>query len=274
MSNSIALVDWRLPVYGAEAVRFCAEHHVSALQVDFGGPGHSPSLDKRTRQDAILEACAEHKVHIISLAGNQLNDIGLGLRFDRYTSRKLQNLIESILDTANYLSVPLVFFPSFHRGAIRDIETLVRAAKMLRWACQEAKDRQLELGSENDLSVAWSVRLIEEVCATNFRFIFDCYNPIKAGHSAAKLLTKLEGCFASQVHIKDGFAGEDGKVALGSGDGNVKNILTALVQTDWAKDYILENDYRCSHPQALHHDIQWISHYLTWQRTQSKSSIH
>ncbi len=264
---SLALADWRLPVSGSEAVRFCAEHHIKALQMDFGGPGRSPSLNDLKRQEATLEACAKYGIHIIALAGNQLNDIGLGSKLNRYEVQKLKKLIISILDTAYYFSVPLVFFPSFHKGIIRDEATLMRTAKMLRWVCQEAKDRRLCLGNENDLSIVWAKRLAAEINADNFCFIFDSYNPIKAEISVSKLLNEMGDYFAPQVHIKDGFYGEVGHTMLGSGDGELTATLAILNQAGWVKNYVLENDYRDGNLARLKSDLTWITHYFITQNT-------
>jgi 2-epi-5-epi-valiolone 7-phosphate 2-epimerase len=269
----LALADWRLPVYGSEAVSFCADYCIDALQIDFGGPGRSPSLNDYKRQEAILDVCVQHNVHIIAVAGNQLNDIGLGTRFDRRDTHKVQNLIVSILDVAHRLSAPLVFFPSFHQGIIRDQATLIRTAKMLRWACKEAHDRQLCLGNENDLSALWAKQLAIEVDAPNFRLIFDCYNPVKSGHRATELLKDLEGYFFPQVHIKDGFAGKDDYIALGSGDGDLAATLMVLFQANWVEHYVLENDYRHCKLQQLDDDLLWITHYLMEVRHDNCKSI-
>jgi L-ribulose-5-phosphate 3-epimerase len=254
----LALVDWRLPVCGADAVRVCAEHRVDALQLDFGGPGRAPCLDDVRRQDAIMAACDEYGVNITALAGNQLNEAGLGLPHDSAGRLALQKIMISMLDLAKRFSASLVFFPSFYRGLIRDQETLGRTARMLAWACREARDRGLIIGNENDLSIAWARQLAAEVNAENFRLIFDSYNPVKAGHKTIEMLEQMSGCFASQVHIKDGIGSQDGKIRLGSGEGNIRAILARLVKTDWVERYVIENDYRDGELQRLADDITWL----------------
>jgi L-ribulose-5-phosphate 3-epimerase len=273
-SLPLALVDWRLPVYGADAVRLCAEYKIHALQLDFGGPGRAPNLNGYGRQDAILEACDLHNVRIIAIAGNQLNDIGLGSQFNRRDRQMVENLIVSILDVAHYLAAPLVFFPSFHKGLIRDEASLARTADVLRWTCKEASDRNIIVGNENDLSINLAKKLFAEVNAENFRFIFDCYNLIKAGYSPIELLSKMSNCFARQVHIKDGSHNKDGYTALGQGDGQLPIMLHTLMQENWVEYYVLENDYRYCDLTRLSEDLNWISGYFSPQRYKSKQATH
>jgi len=254
---SLALVDWRLPVCGVDAVRFCRTHQVDAVQLDFGGPGRAPCLDTREKQDAILEACAQYNIKITALAANRFNEIGLGSKRDRSDRRAVQHLIISILDVAKNFNVPLVFFPSFYQGLIRDQEILRETAQLLRWICQEAQDRDLSIGNENDLPVASAKQLIAEVNADNFYLIFDSYNLHKAGHSTIDFLIQMEGYFATQVHIK-----EDGKIKLGRGDGEITMILNQLNKYDWVEWYVLENDYRDNDITRLQTDLFWLKQQL------------
>jgi len=110
------------------------------------------------------------------------------------------------------------------------------------------------------------------VNADNFCFIFDSYNPIKAGHSMIELLNKMKGYFASQVHIKDGVRGIDGLVNLNDGDGQLSRTLSELIQQNWINYTVLENDYRDGNQQRLESDIHWLSNFLncsntTWYRS-------
>src|SRR3990167_5445016 len=176
--SKLALVDWRLPVCGSDAIQFCAENGIGALQIDFGGPGRAPTLDNPEKQEAILNARSLYNITLLALSANQFNDIGFKFRLDQTGSKRIQKLIISILNVAYLFSVPLVFFPNFHAGIIRDRATLMLTASYFRWACREAQDRQLLLASENDLSVSWAKQLIDLVGSKNFRLIFDSYNYI------------------------------------------------------------------------------------------------
>ncbi len=259
---SFALTDWRLPTSGVEAIRLCAENQINAIQIDFGGPGRSPCLDNSKRQELILEACDRYGVQITALAGNQLNDIGLGTEINRHDRKIVEDLIISILDVASRFSVPLVFLPSFRQGHITDQASLKRTANILRWACQEAQQRNIVLANENDLSGILARQLMAEVNMENFCLIFDCFNLVKAGHSAIEILTQMDGCFATQVHIKDGLIGKEGYMPLGQGDGQLKTILSALMKTTWAKLYVLESDYRDYKSLLLQNDLQWINQFF------------
>lgn len=265
LTQPFALADWRLPVYGAKAVRFCAENDINALQIDFGGPGRAPCLNNIKRQDAILDACTKYNIQITALAANQFNEIGLGSLFDKKQLNGVRQLIITILDIAVRFSAPLVFFPSFYQGLIRNQETRIRTAHLLTWICQEAKARQLIIGNENDLSIEWAKQLASEVAAPNFYFIFDSYNPLKAGHCVIEQLEYMNGYFVSQVHIKDGWKGQNGYIALGSGDGNVARTLFTLMQLPWVERYVLENDYRHCSVQKIHDDLRWMRQRLAVQ---------
>lgn len=260
--SKLALVDWRLPVCGSDAIHFCAANGISALQIDFGGPGRAPTLDNQEKQEAILNACSLYNITLLALSANQFNDIGFKFKFSQAGSKQIQKLIISILNVAYLFSVPLVFFPSFHVGIIRDRATLMLTARYFRWACREAQDRKLLLANENDLPVSWARQLIDLVDSKNFRLIFDSYNYIKTGCSANQVLLELDGYFAPQVHIKEGLNLESGKVSFGHGDGNVFSIINTLQKKNWVKWYVLENDYRSCGLRMLHNDIKWIKNCL------------
>ncbi len=257
----LALADWRLPVHGHEAVSLCKTHQISYLQIDFGGPGRTPVLDS-IRQQQIYESSLEYSVQIIAIAGNIMNDIGLGLMASKEDEKKLKKLILSILDAAEKLSAPLVFFPSFRRSAIMNMEILKKTAEILRWTCQQAQARQLLIGNENDLDSSLSLNLVQEVSASNFRLIFDSFNPLVAKNSTFQLLKDLNIYFSSQAHLKDGLITQNVCTHFGDGEAEIEKILEALFGYSHIEYLILENDYRISSSLNLKKDIDWIKQFL------------
>lgn len=245
----VGLAEWRLPKTGVEAVRLARSVGADGVQLDFGGPGRGEWIDAPGRVDALRAEAHACGVRLLALAGNHFNDIGL--------AAKPKPVLERLLDAAVALDVPLVFVPSFRRGAIDGPDAFTRTAAVLRWAAAQAEARGLVLANENVLPAEPARALAEEVGSPAFRLVLDTYNPVKAGLRVDTLVAALKDLLADQVHVKDGPPDVGASPLLGAGDGRLDDTMDALRGCP-VSAFVLENDYRDGDSARLTTDLAWV----------------
>ncbi|WP_439427754.1 sugar phosphate isomerase/epimerase family protein [Micromonospora sp. LA-10] len=253
MSCLVGLTEWRLPASGVEAVRLAADAGADGVQLDLGGPGRGEWIDAPGRIDAIRAEASARRVRLLALAGNHFNDVGPGA--DPLVVRRL---LERLLDAALALGVPLVFVPSFRRGAIHGPAEFAATVRVLRWAGGQAQQRGLVLANENVLPAEQARRLVEEVGSPAFRLVLDTFNPVAAGLPVDALVAALGDLLADQVHLKDGPPDRGPSPLLGAGAGRVDDTLDALREHGVpVRALVLENDYRDHDGARLAADLAW-----------------
>ena len=249
----IGLAEWRLPVSGPDAVALAATAGADGVQVDLGGPGRGEWIDAPGRTAALRAAAEDHGVRLLALSGNHFNDVGLTSGPD-----VVRPLLERLLDAAVALGVPLVFVPSFRRGAIDGPAAFDRTAEALRWAAAGAHARGLTLANENVLDGTRARALAEAVDSPAFRLLLDTFNPVAAGLDPVALVVAVADLLADQVHLKDGPPATGGSPPLGAGDGRVGDTISALhAHLVPVRAFVLENDYRDGDTARLATDLAW-----------------
>ncbi|MGV9269572.1 sugar phosphate isomerase/epimerase family protein [Kitasatospora sp. NPDC003701] len=255
-SPLVGLAGWRLPGDHFGAVELTRRTGVEGLQLDLGGPGRGPRLDAPGTVDRLREDGARHRVRLLAVAGNTLNDIGLHAPEGSRDALRVRRVLIRVLDTALALGAPLAFVPSFRRSAIGDPQQLRRTAAVLAWAAGEAQARGLLLASENDLDPRRARTLAEEVAAPAFRLLLDTYNPRVAGVDVLALIDATHPWIAPQIHLKDGTNGVVARDLLGDGDGPVRAAVHALAARAGPPEaLVLENDYRDGDLRRLALDV-------------------
>jgi sugar phosphate isomerase/epimerase len=253
MTCLVGLAEWRLPASGVQAIQLAGRVGADGVQLDFGGPGRGEWIDTPGRADALraeAEACG---VRLLALAGNHVNDLGLTAE-----PGIVRPALERLLDAAVTLATPLVFVPSFRRGAIDGPGAYTRTAEVLRWAAAQAEARGLLLGNENVLPGEQARALAEEVGSPAFRLVLDTYNPVKAGLRVDMLVAALGDLLADQVHLKDGPPDTGPSPLLGAGDGGLDDTVAALREHRTpVRAFVLENDYRDGDAARLATDLAW-----------------
>lgn len=253
------LADWRLPVTGPAAVDLAARLGADGLQLDLGGPGRGPRLDAPGLPEALRERAAATGVRLLGVTGNRLNDIGVTAPEGSAAARDVRDVVVRVLDTAHAVGAPLAFVPSFRRSAVDSPDALRRTADVLSWASGEAAARGLLLASENTLTPAAALALVERVASPAFRLLLDTYNPRAAGVDVPGLVHAVGHCLADQIHLKDGSGpgGSGGDVLLGDGDGGLPVVLAALAgRRVPVHALVLETDHRTAGPSRIAEDLR------------------
>lgn len=256
----MALVDWRLPVQGADAVDFAATHGLGGLQLDMGGPGRAPCLDLPATLLALRHRTAHTAVQLIALACNHANDLGLASAPHTREGHALRQLMTRTLATAQVLGIPTVFFPSFRNGLIRSRAALMMTAENLRWACRQARPYGIAIATENDLGLEDNRALIQAVGYRNFSIVIDALNPLRHGVAVTTLAALPRPRICSQLHLKDGNAASGNSLPLGQGDAPLAALLEHFAPV--AQWYVLENDYRDGDSARIAADRAWLEQHL------------
>ncbi|WP_158843836.1 sugar phosphate isomerase/epimerase family protein [Saccharothrix deserti] len=251
----IGLVDWRLPVSGPRAVVLAAELGADGIQLDLGGPGRAPWLDERERLRELRAVLADTGVVPLAVSANTLNDIGLTAADGTAAAERVRQVVDRALDVAVEIGAGLVFLPSFRRSAIDGPSALARTAEVLRWACAEARRRNLLLANENVLAPPDLRELIEQVGSPALRVVLDTGNLAVSGVDPVAVVREAGPVLADQVHVK---SAADRK-PLTSADSAVVEALAEVGRAGVVINaLVLENDYRDGDFVRVSADLDWL----------------
>lgn len=253
MSCLVGLAEWRLPVNGVDALRLASSVGADGVQLDLGGPGRGPWVDRPGRVEELRAAAHELGVRLLAVAGNLFNDVGLTSDPD-----VVRPLLRRLVDAALALGVPLAFVPSFRRSTIDGPDAFAATVSALREAAVAAQERGLVFASENVLDSEQARLLADEIDSPAFRLVLDTFNPVTAGLPVTDLVGSLADLLADQVHVKDGPPDWGPSPMLGDGDGRLNDTVVALrMRSVPVHALVLENDYRDGNLARLTADLAW-----------------
>jgi 2-epi-5-epi-valiolone 7-phosphate 2-epimerase len=225
---------WELDVGGRDAIGRVARLGLGCVHMDLA------DLDREGEDGcrALTDLCARTGVAIVGLGVNRLNAVGL--RRDEDAARRT---IERAVDRAIALRVPVVHLPAFREAAIRTEDDVRLAARALRYARAAAGESGVVIATENALSADACAGLLDAVARPDVGVLFDCLNPVFAGHDPLAILARFADRLAPVVHVKDGTPGRKGDARVGRGVGRVAQSLAELARLGWRGALVLENDY-------------------------------
>ncbi|HEX2469494.1 MAG TPA: TIM barrel protein [Candidatus Limnocylindrales bacterium] len=240
---SLGVTAWSLDGRGPETVERAAALGFDTIHLDSGALDGDLRLDDdavRERYRRASRACA---VTIGAIAGGDLNDLGLTSPAGSRNAARCWDSIRIAIDAAAAMDVPVVFLPSFRAGEILDAAGLHRTGEVLAAACDYARSQPVTIASENTLSVAGNLRLLEAAARPELRILLDTQNPSLWGHPVAPMVDALWPYLAEQVHVKDGVDGAMGSAVLGEGTSDFAATAAALRHHGFDGALVSENDY-------------------------------
>lgn len=240
---AIGIAEWCLDTRGIAALERARDLGILNLHYGLGSWNDVELISGRTWLRAITESCNRTGVDISGLALNFIEKSGIFPRGGRNEAHKCRESFLIALDNAVELKIPLIYFPSFGASEIKTKSDWEETVELLRFACERASGTSIEIASENSLSSEANLLMALEINHGNFRLLYDTYNPVRFGHSPARIAKLNFGSIAAQIHVKDGLNGKYGSVPLGAGDGDISGVLGTLIELGYDGLYVLENNY-------------------------------
>ena len=255
---AIGVTGWSLDGSGGACLKTAAAAGFDAIQIGINGPADCRGLSSERWKEEIREASRIHRIPVAALALNVLERWGIGESSSDAARRRAVALVRTAARAAREFGASVVYVPSFGRNRMMDRRSIDRTARFLRLACRVAGDLGLTLASENTLSLAGNLLLVEAVHDPVFRILIDTYNPLLGGYDASELIRGLRTYLCHQAHLKDGSDGVMGSAPLGSGEGRVADALSAFSEVGYTGTFFLENDYRGARMPRAAADIRFM----------------
>lgn len=263
MNKKIGICVWCIPVQGIEnRVQWAAQNGLQGIELDLGEAKDCYPLSRPEIRSQYAELRKRWNIAYPSLAVNAICSYGMS---DLSDQAKAKQAIEKAVAAAEALNIPLLQLPSFAKGEIHSEEDFKNTVERLLYACHCAEGTDIMVGSENILSVADQLRLIEQVGHPKLRLYFDTRNPIHMrGFDVAPMLEQVYP-HVCEVHVKDGLD-SDASTLLGKGNSGFLRSFDVLIQRGYSGWLVLENDYcqiavdsGISAEDAIKSDLEFIT---------------
>ncbi|NTF59383.1 sugar phosphate isomerase/epimerase [Agrobacterium rhizogenes] len=261
MELDIGLSAWRLHGTWEQRIAIAAEHGLSALHIDMGGPGRDTPFED---PDAVLRVTREANrkgLDVRVLAVNRLNDIGLSSTLIADRIAALQS-IEIAICCASAAGIPYVMIPIFKRSVPVDQEDISEIAAKLRMASEYAEAFGVRIVCENILADQFLADIEQQIVPCRIGMVYDCLNPVTARLDPVVQWKARRMSAIPDVHVKD----QDTlghHVELGKGIGGIENTISELLKDMPSPLFILEGDYFTFSQDRINADIVALNQIIT-----------
>lgn len=237
-NNPIGICLWTLPGQDPASLGLAAGLGYKGVELDLG-------LQRRAKYSlripAVRQAFARMaRIHGLSFPSMALNGIPMN---DPSREKFCLAAVDSALEAAQDLSIPLLQMPSFFDCGMNTEEEFASTVRILSYACRRAESLGVVIASENQLDTAGNLRLIREVDHPLFAIYFDTGNPIWLdGRDAPEMLVQLLP-YIRETHVKDLHLVNGGyNRPLGQGDCRFAESMTILRDSAYAGWIIDESE--------------------------------
>lgn len=239
----LGVCEWGFPMPGPYAVKTAAEFGFSGIELDFGAYEKAYPLSVPAVQKAYLEMADAYDIAFPSMTIDSLNWYGLTRPLSSRNGMLAFDGIRRGLDAAAAMHIPVVQLPSFNDGAIDSESDFRNTCEKIKMACEIAKPLNITVASENTLSAAQTMRMVQEIGYENFKIMFDTQNYFLAdGRDTAAMLREIHP-YVVQIHLKDGYNGKLSGSVLGTGESGFFQTAEVIKETACTEWLLLENYY-------------------------------
>ena len=241
---SFGICSWCFPADQETACGLAAEIGLDGMEIDIGAIEDGLPLADPDRQRSLLGAAENAGISLPTIGANTLCEHGMS---DPSKAKIVQEILSALVKTAAQMEIGLIQLPSFVNGFIRNDDDLEQTAESLRFACRQAAEHGITVGTENALSVKDAQRLLDLVDAANLKIYFDTSNPYwMAGLDTVSMIDTqaphiCEHHVKDQLHIGDGTKGKF--VPLGEGESSFFDAAKEIVRSGYRGWIHLENSY-------------------------------
>lgn len=237
------ICEWAAPVQGPYIFQMARELGLDGVGISQGDFERSLPSSNPWIQNAYLNQARKNGIEITAIAVNSIDNHPMTAPEDNPEHDIVSLCIREAIKTAAAMSIPIVQIPSFFKSDIRCEADFERVSSHLRAACRLAQEHGITIGTENALSAAQNIELIQAVAMPNLKVYFDTQNPqYMRDYYAPEMIRALQGKIC-EVHVKDGKRGELSASLLGEGDSDFFASVNALKETAYSGFILLENYY-------------------------------
>lgn len=239
------ICSWSLPAKNiVETCKLSHEIGLEGIELDLGKLEEGLPLSQPEMQQKLKEEGTRWQIQFSTLGANTLCDHGLS---QAEKEPVVRSILETLVQTAADMAIPLVQLPSFVNGFINTEDELIQTSKNLQYVCDLASPCGITVGAENALSVEENLRLYEMVGRDNLAVYFDTSNPFwMSGLTTQDMIAPLADKIC-EFHVKDEIMNEETQKCefadLGQGGSSFQESVREILKTSYQGWILLENCY-------------------------------
>lgn len=248
MNVKIAICQWCLPGNGMYAAKLASMAGWDGVQIDLGTYNRGMEMTQKVIQESMLEDAAKYGIEYPSLFINDLAfgpfgcSMSKGKRGSEATALAYE-MIKKAVQVAADMKIPAVMLPSFFTSEITNEEELVNTAETIRYCCELAGEKGIDVYHESILTPEDQFRLNDMVGLPNLYVLFDTQNyAAMTDLDQLYIAEQFQPVMGHQFHIKDGVK-ETSNRFVGEGEGKVMETIEFLKSKNYEGWIISENYY-------------------------------
>lgn len=245
-AQKIGICEWSLPIQGPAVCEFAHHMGFDGVQLDLGEAEKNFPLSYTVVQDLYMANANKFNIEFPSIAIRQFDQTGMTNNDGTKEKDIVYEAIEKAVLVAERMNIPLIMMGSFEDGEIKDEAGFQNTVECLKYACELAEPKNIDIATENILSTEENIRLFQAVDKNNLGLYFDTQNyPLRRNFNAATMIEELSA-YIKECHVKDGVDGEMSNALLGEGESNFYGSLHALKNIAYKQWINIENYYYLS----------------------------
>ncbi|MGI6168231.1 MAG: sugar phosphate isomerase/epimerase family protein [Christensenellales bacterium] len=255
MDVKLGICNFCTPGVGVFAPRIVAEAGLDGMSVEYGTYEQGFPLTQPYLQQLYLEEQQKYGIDYPNVGCSGFDFIPFHARPGTKYYGIVRDALKNAVKAAANMGIPMVFVPGFNESEVKSQEDLEYAASMFQYFCDEAGEKGISVGYENQLSAKEQHTIFELVDRPNFGMFYDSNNfYFQKGWNQAEILDATYDIMLPQLHVKDGKKGSIASAILGSGDTDFYATIDVLKKKEYKGWLILENLYYLSPMRDLHED--------------------
>jgi sugar phosphate isomerase/epimerase len=244
MEVKLGICNFCTPGVGVFAPRIVAEAGLDGMSVEYGTYEQGFPLAQPRLQELYLEEQQKYGIEYANIGCSGFDFIPFHARPGTEYYEIVRSALKNAVKAAANMKIPMVFVPGFNKSEIKSEEDLEYAGKMFRFLCDEAGEKGIDVGYENQLSPQDQHKIFQMVDRKNFGMFYDSNNfYFQKGWNQAEILEETYDITLPQLHVKDGKKGSLASSVLGSGDTGFFETMDVLKKKGYKGWLILENLY-------------------------------
>lgn len=250
MRNPIAICQWVLPEPDDKPFKQAAMLGIDGLVMDFKIDGDD-SLMKNEVRERVMEDSAETGVFIPTLAVNAFIHTAMT---DPANHAQLLEVAHQAIETAKFMNIRKLQIPSFVRSLIHTEYDVDNTIELLKDMVKLGEDHDVVIGSENVMTVAQNLRMLEAIDSDHFGILFDTQNPWRMMSQDGVHIAKYLKDHVIEIHAKDSSFDYGTKQKsfelLGEGDVNFYGSMKVFRDIKFDGYIVLESPYALAKEMA------------------------
>lgn len=240
----LGVCEWCLPVNSASAVEIARKAGFDGLQLsDLGGAAQGFPMNNPHVQESYLRAASDYGIELQSLHPYGLQRDGTMLfPLDTPQGASAQKSIEKCVDACADMHIPNIMLSSFFATLIRNRWEFDVYAEHLKRAVQIGRDKGVRVVYECILDLEHICRMLD-IVGPELKLCYDLFNPLRYTFGSPEDVFKIGLEHIDHFHIKDAPSNLKGYVPIGEGCGNIKTLVSQIIQQGYDGWFVSENYY-------------------------------